>query len=179
MKDLALHILDLVQNSLRAGARLIEIHLEEEAEKDLLRVAVIDDGKGIPAGELAKVLDPFYTTRTSRRVGLGLPLFEAAARRSGGGLAVTSTPGHGTKLEATFQLRHWDRPPVGDMAETLLTLIAANPEVDFVYRQKLNVNEYTFATRQIKAVLEEVPVKHPEVIAYLRREFRENMPEEG
>jgi hypothetical protein len=179
MKDLALHILDLVQNSLRAGAQLVEIYVVAEEDKDLLRVAITDDGKGIPAGDLEKVLDPFYTTRTSRRVGLGLPLFEAAANRSGGGLTVTSTPGHGTKLEATFQLRHWDRPPLGDMAGTLLTLIAANPEVDFVYRQKLNGKEYTFDTRQIKVVLEEVPVNHPEVLACLRRELQDNVYEEG
>ncbi|HHU82787.1 MAG TPA: ATP-binding protein [Firmicutes bacterium] len=179
MKDLALHILDLVQNSLRAGAQLIEIHLVEEAGKDLLHVTVEDDGKGIPAGTLEKVMDPFYTTRTSRRVGLGLPLFEAAARRSGGSLAVTSTPGRGTRLEATFQLRHWDRPPLGDMAETILTLLAANPEVDFVYRQKLSGKEFTFDTRQIKAVLDEVPINHPEVIGYLRRELRNNVNEDG
>ena len=178
MKDLALHILDLAQNSLRAGARLIQIYLEEEAEKDLLRVVVEDDGKGIPPDELEKVLDPFYTTRTSRRVGLGLPLFEAAARRSGGGLAITSAPGRGTRLEATFQLRHWDRPPLGDMAGTILTLVAANPEVDFLYRQKLNGMEYTFDTRQIKAVLAEVPINHPEVLSYLRRELQENLKEE-
>ncbi|NLY89117.1 MAG: ATP-binding protein [Firmicutes bacterium] len=177
MKDLALHILDLAQNSLRAGARLIEIHLVEEAEKDLFRVTIADDGKGIPAGNLERVLDPFYTTRTTRRVGLGLPLFEAAARRSGGGLTVTSTPGRGTRLEATFQLRNWDRPPLGDMAETILTLIAANPDVDFLYRQKRNGKEFTFDTRQIKAVLEEVPINHPEVIGYLRRELRDNLNE--
>ena len=153
MKDFALHILDLAQNSLRAGARFIEIHLVEEVENDLLRVTVEDDGKGIPAGELEKVLDPFYTTRTSRRVGLGLPLFEAAARRSGGGLEVTSTPGRGTRLEATFQLHHWDRPPLGDMAGTLLTLIAANPEVDFFVPAETEREGIHLDTREVKAVL--------------------------
>lgn len=178
MKDLALHILDLVQNSLRAGARLIEIHLAEEVEKDLLHVAIEDDGKGISAGILERILDPFYTTRTSRRVGLGLPLFQAAARRSGGDLAITSVPGKGTRLEATFQLRHWDRPPLGDMAETILALIAANPGVDFVYRRKRDEKEFTFDTRQIKAVLEEVPINNPSVLKYLRRELKSSLNEE-
>ena len=116
MKDLALHILDLVQNSLRAGAQLIEIHLVEEAGKDLLHVTVEDDGKGIPAGTLEKVMDPFYTTRTSRRVGLGLPLFEAAARRSGGSLAVTSTPVMGRNWRPLFNSGIGTGRP-GDMAE--------------------------------------------------------------
>ena len=81
-------------------------------------------------------------------------------------------------MEATFQLHHWDRPPLGDMAGTLLTLIAANPEVDFLYRQRLNGKEFTFDTREVKAVLEEVPINHPEVLGYLRRELRENLQEE-
>lgn len=177
MKDLSLHILDLVQNSLRAGARLVEISIVEQAEKDLLQVEIKDNGKGIPAADRQKVLDPFYTTRTTRRVGLGLPLFQAAACRTGGHLVVEPVSGGGTRISAVFGLRHWDRPPLGDMAETLLTLIAGNPEVDFIYHHRRNGKEYRLDTREIKRVLEEVDITNPVVLNYLRREVKKELAE--
>jgi len=175
MKDLSLHILDLVQNSLRAGARLVEISITEEKEKDLMQVEIKDNGKGIPPAVLAKVLDPFYTSRTTRRVGLGLPLFQIAARRTGGNLYIAPVPGGGTRVAATFGLQHWDRPPLGDIAETLLALIAGNPEVDFIYRHRRNGREYRLDTREIKSVLEEVEVTNPVVANHLRRELKKEL----
>lgn len=175
MKDLSLHILDLVQNSLRAGARLVEINIVEQEEKDLLQVEIKDNGKGIPSAALKKVLDPFYTTRTTRRVGLGLSLFQAAACRTGGHLIVEPLSAGGTRVSAAFGLRHWDRPPLGDMAETLLMLIVGNPEVDFIYQHRRNGKEYRFDTREIKKVLEEVDVTNPVVLNYLRRELKKEL----
>lgn len=175
MKDLSLHILDLVQNSLRAGAKLVEIYIEEKPEEDLMVVEINDNGKGMSPEEAKKALDPFYTTRATRRIGLGLPLFEAAARRSGGGLTIESLPGTGTKISATFVLSHWDRPPLGDISETIVTLLAANPSVDLLYLHRRGEREYLFDTRKLRPVLEEVSIATPSVLNYVRDDIKKGI----
>jgi len=172
LKDLSLHLLDLAQNSLRAGATLISFFLNERVEENLLVVEVEDNGKGMTREEIAKVLDPFFTTRTTRKVGLGVPLFTAAAQRCGGEVKIRSTPDQGTKLTANFLLNHWDKPPLGDMAGTLITLIAGNPEVDFVYQHRRGKAQYYFDTRKIKEQLKDVPICNPTVLTYLEEEIR-------
>lgn len=179
VKDLSLHLLDLAQNSLRAGATLISFFLDERVEENLLVVEVKDNGKGMTEEEIAQVTDPFFTTRTTRRVGLGIPLFAAAAERCGGDLKIQSTPRQGTKLTASFLLNHWDKPPLGDMAATLITLIAGHPGADFIYQHRRGKARYHLDTRAIKEQLIDVPIGNPKVLAYLAGEIRRGLAQIG
>lgn len=172
MRDLSLHILDLAQNSLRAGARVICITVDENFDDDLLMVRISDNGKGISAQDQKKIFDPFYSTRVTRRIGLGLALLQASAQRSGGEVNLESTPGKGTTVTATFAQNNWDRPPLGDIPETMISLVAANPEIDFVYLHRRKEKEYLFDTRIIRSILEEVSIATPSVLEYLRGELK-------
>lgn len=151
MEDLSLHILDIVENSIKAKASRIEIKVVEDIGKDLLTIEIKDNGQGIDEGTIKKVFDPFFTTRTTRRVGLGLPLLSQAARESGGDIEIESKVGRGTRVKATFGYSHIDRKPLGNMEATLTTLIAGNPEVDFIYEHKKDELEYRLDTKEIRA----------------------------
>ena len=151
MEDLSLHILDIVENSIKAKALRIEIKVIEDIGKDLLTIEIKDNGQGIDEGTIKKVFDPFFTTRTTRRVGLGLPLLSQAARESGGDIEIESEVGRGTRVKATFGYSHIDRKPLGNMEATLTTLIAGNPEVDFIYEHKKDELEYRLDTKEIRA----------------------------
>jgi len=151
VEDLSLHILDIVENSIRAKASRIEIKVVEDIRKDLLTIEIKDNGQGIDEETVKKVLDPFFTTRTTRRVGLGLPLLSQAARESGGDVEIESKVGRGTRIKATFGYSHIDRKPLGNMETTLTTLIAGNPEVDFIYEHKNDELEYRLDTKEIRA----------------------------
>lgn len=175
MKELALHILDIVQNSLRAGADLIEITITEQTIEDKMVIEIRDNGNGMTNEEQKRVLDPFYTTRTTRRIGLGLPLFQASAVRSNGHVGVYSRLGVGTQIKATFQLSHWDRPPLGDIGETLVTLLVANPGVNFVYLHQKDENCFYFDTEELRLILEEVPITTPSVLEYIRKHIKEGL----
>ena len=175
LKDFSLHILDLAQNSLRAGATFVRFFIDEQVAKNLLIVKIEDNGHGMSPADVAKVMDPFFTTRTARRVGLGIPLFAAAAKRCDGGITIKSELGKGTIITATFALNHWDKPPLGDIAGTLITLIAGNCTVDFHYRQRRGKTEYRFDTRKIKEVLKNVPINNPKVLAYLEEDIRRGL----
>jgi hypothetical protein len=137
MEDLSLHILDVVENSITAGAREVRILIDEDNAESQLSLEITDDGKGMDEEMRSKVLDPFFTTRTTRRVGLGLPLLAQAARQSGGGLELSSAPGRGTTVRAVFQLGHPDLKPLGDVGSTLGAILAGRPELElqFVYRR--------------------------------------------
>ena len=150
MEDLSLHILDIVENSIKAKASRVEIKVVEDMAKDLLTIEIKDDGQGIDEETIKKVLDPFFTTRTTRKVGLGLPLLSQAARESGGNVEIASKVGRGTKVKATFGYSHIDRKPLGNMEMTLTTLIAGNPEVDFIYEHKKDELEYRLDTKEIR-----------------------------
>jgi anti-sigma regulatory factor (Ser/Thr protein kinase) len=130
MQDLSLHILDVAENAIAASASRIEILIAEDTARDLLTLVISDNGRGMDDETLQNALDPFYTTRTTRRIGLGLPLLAQAAREGGGKLEIASQPAHGTTVTATFQLSHPDRKPLGDVAETLRTILAGRPELD-------------------------------------------------
>jgi signal transduction histidine kinase len=150
MEDLSLHVLDIVENSLRSGAKLIEISVVEDAEEDLLSMEIRDNGKGMTAEQCAVATDPFYTTKQGRRIGLGLALLAQAAKEAGGDFIVTSMPSIGTTVKAFFSLSHPDRKPLGDMAATLETLVTGNPGVDFCYQHRQG-NECTrFDTREVR-----------------------------
>ena len=149
MEDLSLHILDIAENSIMASAGKIEIKIDEDDAKDLLTLEISDDGRGMDEQTLKKALDPFFTTRTTRRVGLGLALLAQAARESGGKMDVSSRPNEGTRVRATFRLSHPDCKPMGDLAETVRTLVIAHPEINFVFEQKTNGSIHRFDSREI------------------------------
>ena len=144
MEDLSLHILDIVENSIRAGAKEVEISIDEDVAADHLEVEIRDDGAGMDQATLEKALDPFFTTKTVRKVGLGLSLFREAARAAGGDMILKSEAGKGTWVKATFQHSHVDRQPLGDLVKTLEILIIANPEVRFRYYHRENGEEHRF-----------------------------------
>lgn len=152
MEDISLHILDIVENSIAASAKRIEIVIDEDVENDLLTVEIRDDGRGMDEETLRKALDPFFTTKTVRRVGLGLPMLAQAARESGGDIEIESEAAGGTRVRATFQHSHPDRKPLGDVPETVSTLISANPEIEFVYEYRKGEVCYRLDTREMKTM---------------------------
>lgn len=175
MEELALHILDLAQNSLAAGASLLIIIIDEDSAANLLTISIEDNGRGMDSELVTKVLDPFITTRTTRRVGLGLPLLYMTAQQCGGDLTVSSQPGKGTKVTATFQLDHWDLPPMGDMASTMTVLLAGRPDVDIYYCHTVNGEEFSIDTRELKTELGSVPLTEPKVLAFLKTYIKDGL----
>lgn len=149
MEDLSLHILDVAENSIMASAGKVEIKISEDKTSDLLTLEISDDGRGMDEETLKKALDPFFTTRTTRRVGLGLSMLAQAARESGGKMDVSSHPNEGTVVRATFRLSHPDCKPMGDIAETIRTLVVAHPEIDFIFEHTCNGSIYRFDSREI------------------------------
>jgi hypothetical protein len=177
MQDFSLHILDVAENGITAGADLIQVTVEEDTEKDRLAITIEDNGRGMTPDFLAKALDPFVTTRTTRKVGLGLSLFQQAAQAAGGDIDVDSTPGTGTRISVHMSHKNIDRKPLGDMAETISALIQGNPDVDFLYTHRKNDKEFSLDTREIRSELEEVPINNPEVIALIQENLRASLEE--
>lgn len=168
MQEISLNILDIVQNSVRAGASLIEVELYENTDEDVLFFSVKDNGCGMDEDMVARVMDPFVTTRTTRKVGMGISLLRSAAEATGGGVELTSEVGKGTFIKATFSYSHIDRQPLGDMAGTMTALISMNPDIDFSYKHSFNNKEFDFNTSEMKAILGEVPLSDPTVAAWLK-----------
>jgi hypothetical protein len=177
MRDLSLHILDIAENSIAAKATRIEIRLEEKRELNRFVLEIRDDGTGMDKDMLNRVLDPFMTTKTTRRFGLGLPLLAQAARAANGRLTVESEPGRGTCVRADFELDHIDLKPLGDIPQTLAILIMGYPEVDIVYLHKAGPSQYELDTRKIKAELDGVPIQSPDVIAVIKQDIKEGLEE--
>jgi hypothetical protein len=175
MRELSLHILDIAENGITAGADCIHIRVEEARTADLLTMEIIDNGRGMPAEKIQKLADPFVTTRTTRRVGLGLSLLAAAAERCEGRLAVKAEPGAGTTVRATFRYSHIDRAPVGDMAATITTLIMGNPQIEFVYTHIIDGEAFTLDTRELKAELGDHSLTNPMVIHHLTASIRNSI----
>ena len=179
MQDFSLHILDLAENSITAGAKRIEIRIDEDSSKDLLTIEIADDGRGMSREMASRALDPFVTTRTTRKVGLGLSLFAQAARACKGEVSIDSEPGRGTKLTGTFQASHIDRKPWGNMVDTLITLIAGNPGISFYYQHRRDDHSYSIDTEVISKELGEVPVSDPRVIRLIRGDLEEGLAQVG
>jgi anti-sigma regulatory factor (Ser/Thr protein kinase) len=150
VKEISLHLLDLIENSVAAGARRVDLDVREDQAEDTLRIVVIDDGRGIPADMLRTATDSFTTTRDTRKVGLGLPLLAAAAEQAGGRFEVTSEPGEGTTVRARFQLSHVDRAPLGRIDETLATAAALHPTLDLRFRHNAVAGEYRVDTSALR-----------------------------
>ena len=172
MEDLSLHILDIAENSIAAGARRVDIRIRESRQEDLLSIEISDDGRGMSADVLRKAGDPFFTSRTTRRVGLGLPLFQQAARAAGGECRIVSRPGLGTTVTGVFRYSHVDRQPLGDIAQTLLTLVAGNPEMEFTCRLQTDDSDVFFSTAEIEAKLGGAPIGSPAGIAATRNSLK-------
>ena len=167
MKELSLHIMDVVENGITAGASLITLSILEDRKKNRLQVTIIDNGKGVSNKDLEKILDPFFTSRTTRRVGLGLSLFREASLRCNGNFVIKSKEGKGTKVVASFERDHIDLAPIGDMAGTFIALIIGNSKVDFVYTFEKDGDTFQVDTRLIKKELEGVPITNPTVVKYI------------
>ena len=168
-RELSQHILDIFENGAHAGASLTHIDIEEDLQRDRLSITIQDNGRGMDAEMLRHITDPWVTTRTTRKVGLGIPFLKQTAEMCGGEFSIRSTPGVGTLTHATFQHSHIDRPPLGDLAGTLLCMIVGYPGVDIVYRHRVAEREFTLDTREIRAILgEDVPLSDPDVLGFLR-----------
>lgn len=174
-RELALHILDLVENSLQAGATLVTIEIIEDEATDRLTIRIRDNGCGMDEKTAQQVTDPFFTARSTRRVGLGIPFLKQATELSNGSLTIDSTLGQGTTISAVFQHSHLNRMPLGDIVNTVLGLVVGHPHVDFVYRHTTGKRFFEFDTRPVKQVLGDVPLSEPSVIEYLRREIADSL----
>lgn len=177
MKDLALHILDILQNSVTAGATLIGIQIDEIPSLDKYLVKFVDNGKGMDEEMVQNVTDPFFTTRTTRKVGLGLPLLKQNAERTGGKLSIYSDPGIGTKIETQFTFSHIDRLPTGDIAGIMALTVSSHPEIDFKYTHTTPQGTFIFDTFEIKEELGELPISNPQVISFIKDLINDNLKE--
>lgn len=177
MNELALHVLDIVQNSLRAGATTIRIDIEENLEANYLQICIQDNGKGIEENVLKSITNPFTTTRTLRKVGLGLPLLEQMCKECEGKLYIESEVGEGTRVCAKMKHNHIDRLPLGNMSETLVALIMAKPEVHFIYCYTYQGNTFEIDTQAIEALLDGVPIENLEILAWLKEYINEGEKE--
>ena len=175
MRELALHLLDIAENSISAGADQITILVEENLQKDLLRIRIEDNGKGMDADTLARITDPFVTSRTTRKVGLGIPFFKAAAEACEGTFNIQSKPGEGTTDEAVFKHSHIDRMPLGDLTGTLMTLVIGSPEIHWIFEYRVNEQRFVFDDEPIKQTLMGIPLSEPAVMKYIRQELEEGL----
>lgn len=173
MEDISLHILDVAENSINAGAKLVKISITERTDEDIFSLRIEDNGKGIPTEHPEEVLDPFYTTRTTRSVGLGLSLLAQSARETGGDISISSAENKGTTVEAWFRPSHIDMKPLGNIADTLVVLITGNPQADFSFSYFKDGRQWAFDTRQIKVELDGVPINSPQVLVPLRNYLRD------
>lgn len=177
MRELSLNILDIAQNSISAGASLITIEIAENTTEKTLFIGIYDNGKGMDEEQLRSVTDPFFTTRTTRKVGMGIPLFKMAAEQTGGGLQIKSELGVGTDVCATFKTDSVDFTPLGDVTATVQMLISMNTDRDFIYRRSVDGREFTLDTREIKEILGDVPLDAYEVSQWLMEFINENTHE--
>lgn len=175
VRELALHLLDIAENSIAAQAKTVALTVVEDTPADRLKLSVVDDGQGMDAEMVALVADPFVTTRTTRKVGLGIPLLKAAAEACNGWLNITSEAGKGTRLECEFQHSHIDRMPLGDVAGTLLALMVAAPQIHWVYRHRVNDEEFVFDDQPIKDELGDVPLTEPEILSFVREMLQQGV----
>lgn len=170
MKELSLHILDIFYNSLKADASLIKIKIDIDTKSDLMTIKIVDNGYGMGKEFVKDVLNPFKTTRTTRKVGLGLSLFQASAIQCDGTFKVWSKKNVGTVVTATYKYSHIDRAPIGDMTQTIISMVLAlENKADLIYVQRKDSEDFIFDTREIKEVLgSEVSLSQPDVIAWIK-----------
>lgn len=177
MNDLSLHILDVSENSIQAGAKNLEIFVVEDTKKDFLSLEIYDDGKGMDEKTLEQVQSPFVTSRTTRKVGLGIPFLKEAAESCGGNMVISSAKGKGTKVKAIFKHSHIDRKPLGDIAETLVALILRAEKTEILYLHRKNGKEFIFRTRDLKRQLKVQNLKKVNLLKSLKEIIKHKISE--
>ncbi|MCX6564210.1 MAG: ATP-binding protein [Candidatus Aminicenantes bacterium] len=175
MRDLSLHILDIAENSVEAGARRIGIRIVENHRRDRLTLEIVDDGRGMDRALRERARDPFFTTKKERRIGLGLPMLVRAARAAGGTFSLSSHPGRKTKVRAMFQMSHIDRQPLGDIAQTLAVLIAGHPDIDIRYVHKVDGWAYVFDTKDLRVQLGAVSLATPHATTLITKDIHDGL----
>lgn len=173
MRELSLNVMDITQNSITAKASLIAITVSEDTPENRLVIGIGDNGCGMDAETLQRVQSPFYSTRTTRSIGLGVPFFRMACEQTGGEFTMTSEPGRGTEVRALFKTDHIDMTPVGDMNDTVFLLITCNPELDFVYTRSIDGRAFTLDTRELREALDGVPLNSGDVVQWIRGYLQE------
>ncbi|HOT97140.1 MAG TPA: ATP-binding protein [bacterium] len=179
MRELSLHILDVVTNSIEAGASRVILWIDESVASNLLSIRVRDNGRGMTREMIERVMDPFVTTRTTRPVGMGLPLLQQAARSCGGDLEITSAPGEGTTLRATFALNSLNRAPLGDIAATVVNLIIGAPDVHFVYVHQTDSGHFSFDSYWIYARMAERDCSQYELVTSAQIRIQQGLQQIG
>ena len=177
MTEISLNILDAAENSIRAGASYVVISIFIDTQQDKLTVIVKDNGCGMTEEEVSKAADPFFTTRKTRKVGLGIPFFKYAAESTKGSFDIASKPGMGTAVTAVFGLSHIDRMPLGDMTGTMTALLTCHPATDFLYTYRCNSKSFTLDTKAFRKILGDIPLDAPQVRTYIKEYLSENKME--
>jgi hypothetical protein len=177
MTEISLNVLDITENSVKAKASLIKISVEASTSEDRLTVTIDDNGCGMTTEQLSRVTDPFFTTRTTRKVGLGVPFFKQSAEMTGGSFFIKSKPGVGTVISATYVLSSIDRMPLGDMVSTIHQLIVMHQQCDFLYSYSYNDKSFTLDTREFRETLGNIPFDVPEVSLFIKDFLKENTEE--
>lgn len=175
MKDLSLHILDIAHNSIRAQATRINIKILQKKEPDELIISIADNGSGMTEEQVQALSDPFFTTRTTRRVGLGIPLLQQRAEECNGALLVKSKPGEGTTITVNFQLSHIDLPELGDIAGVISGISSSNPPIQFIFDFKSDDIDFHFDTKEIVEALDGIPINTPEVEIFMKEMIEGNL----
>lgn len=174
MRELSLNVMDVAQNSVRAEADLVRITVEESAKEDRMTIRIADNGCGMTEEQVQQVIDPFFTTRTTRKVGLGVPLFKLSAEQTGGSFDIRSEKDVGTTTTATYVPSHMDMTPLGDINDTVKILIQCNPQIDFVFTHSTDTGSFTLDTRELREVLGDVSLDTPDVLAWIADYLEEN-----
>jgi len=177
VKELSLHILDIVQNSIKAGASLIELSIIEKSVENVFSIIIKDNGCGMDEDTVKNVVNPFFTTRTTRKVGLGLPLLQEAALRCNGALDIESKKGVGTTVSCSFEKDNIDRAPLGDIGSTIMTIVNSLENCEFIFIHKIDEKSYEFSTRKIKEILEENDLKSSEILLWIKEYVEESTKE--
>lgn len=177
MRELSLNVLDIAQNSIAAGASLTEILIKENSKESTMLIGIYDNGKGMTEEQVNNVQDPFFTTRTTRKVGMGIPLFKLAAEQTGGSFSIGSQVGVGTRVDALFKTDSIDFTPLGDIEATIAAIVSMNEDKDFVYTRDIDGKIFTFRSADIKKILDGVPLSEPSVMNWIEGYIRENTDE--
>ncbi len=181
MQDISLHLLDMIENSVRAGAALVEIEIRADVPRNKMSFLIRDNGSGMDKETIENAMNPFYTTKVERikKIGLGIPLFKQNAEACGGDFTIVSKPGEGTEISAHFKFDHIDRMPIGNLSDTMLGAVVGHPENDFLFYIRRNgfdgARDFTLDTREIKKELDGVPITYPDVIGFLSEIINEGV----
>lgn len=174
MRELSLNVMDVAQNSVRAQASLVYLTVTESDRDDNLTICISDNGCGMTQEQVQQVIDPFFTTRTTRKVGLGVPLFKLSAEQTGGSFDIKSKVGEGTTTTASYVKSSVDMTPLGDINSTVELLIRCNPDIDFVFSHSTDSGSFTLDTRELREVLGDVSLDTPDVLEWIAQFLKEN-----